>query len=159
MTCLLVHGNTRCSYGMLWLVHGNDIVINTYEMLVCSQHVTVVAWELQLMISVLYFASSLFFWVLCKLSLYPCPHFSCVYGLHNLQSFTNCRSFLVLNWDPHAWVLLIGVYLYNKLLGNTYLKSSPHLRYFDSIFTRICTHIIRLQNIWPCTIIQNIFQE
>ena len=27
---LLVHGNTRCSYGMLQLVHGNDIVIYPY---------------------------------------------------------------------------------------------------------------------------------
>ena len=31
MTCLLVNGNTRCSYSMFRLVHGNDIVINTYE--------------------------------------------------------------------------------------------------------------------------------
>ena len=43
---LLAHGNTRCSYGMLRLVHGNNIVINTYEMPVYSQHVTVVAWRL-----------------------------------------------------------------------------------------------------------------
>ena len=56
----LVHGNTRCSYSMLRLVHGNDIVVNTYEMLVCLQDVTVVAWKLQLIVSVLYFVSSLF---------------------------------------------------------------------------------------------------
>ena len=32
MNSLLQHGNIRCSYGMLRLVHGNDIVINnTYE--------------------------------------------------------------------------------------------------------------------------------
>ena len=30
-------------------------------------------------------------------------------------------------------------YLYNKFLGNTYVNSSPHLHYFDSIFTLICT--------------------
>ena len=30
-------------------------------------------------------------------------------------------------------------YLHNKFLGNTYVKSSPHLLYFDSIFTQICT--------------------
>ena len=41
-----------------------------------------------------------------------------------------------------TWVLLIGVYLYNTLLCNTYVKSSPHLRYFDSTFTRICTFYI-----------------
>ena len=31
MNLLLVHGNTRCLYGMLRLVHVNDIVIYTYE--------------------------------------------------------------------------------------------------------------------------------
>ena len=33
-------------------------------------------------------------------------------------------------------------HLYNKFIGNTYVKGpkgSPHLHYFDSIFTRICT--------------------
>ena len=43
------------------------------------------------------------------------------------------------NYRQLTWVLLIGVYLYNTLLGKTYVKSSPHLRYFDSIFTRTCT--------------------
>ena len=32
MDSLLVHGNTRCSYGMLRLVHGNDTVIYTSEL-------------------------------------------------------------------------------------------------------------------------------
>ena len=45
MNSLLVHGNTRSSYGMLWLVHGNDMVINTYEIPVCLCHVTVIAWK------------------------------------------------------------------------------------------------------------------
>ena len=36
-------------------------------------------------------------------------------------------------------ILQIGVDLYNKLLGNTYVKSLPQLRYSDSIFTLTCT--------------------
>ena len=47
-------------------------------------------------------------------------------------------------WDLLGF-LQIAVYLYNKLLGNTYVKSLPHLRYFDSIF--------------DYEMIKNIFQE
>ena len=39
-------------------------------------------------------------------------------------------------------ILQIGVDLYNKLLGNTYLKSLPQLRYSDSIFTLTCTFLV-----------------
>ena len=38
-------------------------------------------------------------------------------------------------------ILQIGVDLYN-LLGNTYLKSLPQLRYSDSIFTLTCTFFV-----------------
>ena len=38
MNSLLVHGITRCSYGMLRLVQGNDIVIYAYE--IQQKHVT-----------------------------------------------------------------------------------------------------------------------
>ena len=42
--------------------------------------------------------------------------------------------------DLHG-ILLIGVDLYNKLLGNTYVKGFPQLRYSDSIFTLTCTFL------------------
>ena len=42
--------------------------------------------------------------------------------------------------DLHG-ILQIGVDLYNKLLGNTYVKSLPQLRYSDSIFTFTCTFL------------------
>ena len=42
--------------------------------------------------------------------------------------------------DLHG-ILQIGVDLYNKLLGNTYVKSLPQLRYSDSIFTLTCTFL------------------
>ena len=39
--------------------------------------------------------------------------------------------------------ILTQSFLYNKLLGNTYVKSSPHLHYFDSSFPLICTFSYR----------------
>ena len=133
MTLLLIHMKYQYIRSMLRLLHGNDIVINTCEIPVYSQHVMVVAWRLyhlhnfksrawcntlpnrdwtcsstlsKLLLVTLFsdiirlimdFVSSHFCWVLCKLSFYPCPHISCICGLHSLQSFTNCHSFLVLN--------------------------------------------------------------
>ena len=44
---MLVHGNTRCSCGMLRLVHGNELVISTYEIPVSSQHVTNCCMEIK----------------------------------------------------------------------------------------------------------------
>ena len=41
------------------------------------------------------------------------------------------------NYRSFTWVLLIGVYLYYKLLGNTCIKSSPHLRYFYYFYSNL----------------------
>ena len=39
-------------------------------------------------------------------------------------------------------ILQIGVDLYNKLLGNTYVKSLTQLHYSDSILTLTCTFLV-----------------
>ena len=127
-----------CSYHMLRLLHGNDIVINTYEILVYSQHVTVVVWrctictissyELGTILCLIVTVNMEFyiieiitrkfvFWH--HLFRYSFSFFSFLLTLHfgflsvstyllrlcALQiysPYTICRSFLVLNWDPHA---------------------------------------------------------
>ena len=49
-------------------------------------------------------------------------------------------------------ILQIGVDLYNKLLGNTYIKSLPQLRYSDSIFTLTCTIFLVVNKVnWHST--------
>ena len=83
-----------------------------------------------------------------------------IYTLNNIQKYcilwiflhhdniSHCTYLFRLEfWHNHfnyrwlTWVLLIVVYLYNNLLGNTYIKSLPHLHYFDSIFTQICSFL------------------
>ena len=96
------------------LLHGNTISVQRkYQMHVCMLQLLHRSDIYQFG---LYIVFSRFCWFLCKLSFYPCPHIYCIRGLHNLQSFTNCcsllvlnwyplqiaRNFLVLKWDPHA---------------------------------------------------------
>ena len=52
------------------------------------------------------------------------------------MSFTKIN--LRLTWGSADWSL----YIYNILLGNTYIKSLPKLRCSDSIFTLTCTFLV-----------------
>ena len=81
--------NRDCEHGVL---HSQN-----YRLWLCFLTSFIYVW-----ISFLCIFVDIAFWVSLQLSFYLCPHISCVDGLHNLQSFTNCHSFHILNWDPHA---------------------------------------------------------
>ena len=106
------------------LVHGNELVISTYEIIVSSQHVTNCCMEIHcyqyigntkcmfacysccmemtLIVSVsisFLLVSAEFFAVWVSI----CAHISLEFvGLTILPSFANCSCILVLNCDPHA---------------------------------------------------------
>ena len=150
---MLVYIYIAC-YG---LVHGNELVISTYKIPVCSQHVTnrcmkihcyqyirtircmfAYKWHWLFRFGFRFFSflpSSLQIWV--SIRVHISLDFVVLTICHSLQIAAVSSSWTVTHMRGFCWLESI---LCNKLLGNTYVKSLQHLPYFDSIFTWICIY-------------------
>ena len=92
MTWLLVHGNTRCSYSVLRLVHGNDIVLYTYEI----QRIHVIFYWVSTYIYAVYSQSMLIDrWQLYRIDTLPDAYFACYRFAHDDGKCTNCMLWLL----------------------------------------------------------------
>ena len=150
------------------LVHINLVVISTWQlrpMHICMLQVARWCWytifayyscciEMTLIVYI-WLVSSRF----CRsnLSCYTCPHISCSgIDLGNLH----LELWRTGTWTHIYGILQIGIDLYNKFLGNTYVKSWPQLGYSDSIFTLKCTFLavneVKMTlDLWPVHTLQH----